>query len=172
MIYASVELNLKGLKRFQKAVSAGSEVTKKILTQWAARYRGFVQRRFISFSKGGGNWPPLKLGTIRGRIKGKGQGSPAILRNTGVMLAALNPVFVGSPGAYEKYEPMSVTVGFGGPGTYLDGASVSDIASFHNAGAGFLPERKIIVPPDVSTRRGMVSDAERGLGGQAKAMIG
>lgn len=139
-----------------------------MLKQWAARYRGFVQRRFNTFSKGGGDWKPLAASTVRQRRKGRSKGKPAILRDTGAMYAALTPTFVGAPGAVERRDALSVTVGFGGPGRHPGGqATVADIASFHDLGRG-VPQRKIIVPPSQEVLDAMSMDAERALEKLAK----
>jgi hypothetical protein len=88
----------------------------------------------------------------------------SILRNTGTLFAALNPVFTRKPGALEESIPFGVRVGYGGPAKHPKGkASIADIAGFHNAGAGHLPRRQIIVPPDQRTIDGMVADMERGM---------
>ncbi len=39
--------------------------------QWAVRYRAYTQERFDKFSKGGGDWAPLKESTKRRRRTGK-----------------------------------------------------------------------------------------------------
>jgi hypothetical protein len=175
MLEVTVQLDLRKLKKFRNELDKGSSSPHilRVLKQWAARYRGFVQRRFDKFSKGGGNWPPLAESTKRGRRKGtnkKAKVDFAILRDTGTLFAALNPSFSNAPGAIEKPTSFGVIVGYGGPGRYASGgrATVADIASFHNAGVGRLPKRQIIVPPDAATTQGMISDMERALGKMAR----
>jgi hypothetical protein len=173
MIEATVKVSLVGLKKFKGVISEGGPAVTKFLTQWAARYRGFIQLRFSKFSKGGGDWAPLAESTILARTKGRGSGKPAILRDKGFLFAALAPPFTSVPGALEKYDKLSVEVGYGGPGGYPDSSvTVADIASFHQVGGGRLPQRKIIVPPDQTTLDGMAKDAERSLNNDAKEMIG
>lgn len=173
MIDATVKVSLSGLKKFKGVIEQGGPAVKKFLSQWAARYRGFAQLRFSKFSKGGGDWASLAESTILARPKGRGSGKPAILRNRGFLFAALAPTFQSAPGAEEKYEKLSVEVGYGGPGGYPDASvTIADIASFHQVGGSFLPQRKIIVPPDAATLTGMASDAERALNADAKDKIG
>jgi hypothetical protein len=135
--------------------------------QWGARYRGFAQRRFARFSRGGGDWEQLKPSTLARRRKGKGKRVVAILRDTSTMFAALAPAFIGAAGALEQMLRDGIRVGFGGPGRHESGgtATIADIASFHQAGntSGGLPKREIIVEPDTPTRKLMASDMRRAL---------
>ena len=174
----TVKLDLKGLENFAKAIATNSPAIVKTLKQWGVRYRGFVQRRFNTYSKGGGDWPPLAPATIKRRRKGKRKGGKvAILRDTGTLFRALNPV-LGQPGQLEEYPgTFSVRLGIGGPvlhpgsGYGLKGtATIADIASFHNFGMG-VPKRQIIVEPDEPLKAKMAGDAERNLNKEAKDTI-
>jgi len=160
-----VNLQLTGLTNFYKSLSTNSPAILKTMKQWGARYRSFSQRRFDLFSKGGGNWPPLAESTIKRRRKGKRKsGTIAILRDTGTLFRALNPV-LGQPGSFEQVAGLfTVELGFGGASKHPNGtASIADIAKFHNFGMGHNPTRTIIVPPDAKTREAMAQDAERNL---------
>lgn len=169
MLQVKVLLNLKGLTKFYDSLGHNTPAVVKTLKQWGVRYRSFVQRRFDLFSKGGGNWPPLKPATIARRRKGPGQGKIAILRDTGTLFRALNPV-LGQPGSLEEIRPFAVVLGFGGASVHPNGkATIADIASFHNAGAGHLPKRQIIVMPSRELLRDMAGDAQRNLSAQADA---
>lgn len=199
------------MKRFaaQLGASTPPPPIQAALTQWAARYRGFAQRRFDKFSKGGGDWPPLTLGTIRARRSGKGAKSRSslariavkkngrvvghrlgaatrrkgnqlvnvtvsLLRDKGLLFAALNPTFGAAPGAVEQKRGLSVLVGYGGPARHGVGgsATIADIASFHDVGSGHLPKRQIIVPPDASVLSSMANDMQRALGRLGQDEIG
>lgn len=177
---ATVRLNLKPLKRFAAAVSADLRLTgngpvRRAMRQWAARYRSFAQQRFDVYSKGGGDWAPLKESTKRrrrkarkGRIRGATR-SFSILRDTGLMFQALNPVWSRKPGALQKDISFGVRVGYGGSAKHPGGkASIADIARFHDTGAGNLPKRLIIDSPDAKTVAAMAGDMERGLGQMAR----
>ncbi|HUU11866.1 MAG TPA: hypothetical protein VM431_15180 [Phycisphaerae bacterium] len=67
-----VKIDLSGLKRFQGFLDAGLRGTagpiRDAVRQWGARYRGAMQERMSIFSRGGGDWPPLKPATIARRI--------------------------------------------------------------------------------------------------------
>ena len=113
----TVTIDLRPLREFKAAVEDGGVSTKypqitRALKQWAARYRGFIRERFDIFSKGGGNWAPLAPATIAARRKGKKRkkAKPAILRDTGVLFAALSPTF-GKPGQIQEIIKFGVEVG-------------------------------------------------------------
>lgn len=154
-----VVVDMKRLDRFAAEIDRGLRSTqpgpmRTVLKQWAAVYRSFLQLRFVAFSRGGGDWPPLKPATIKAR-KGEGVGV-AILTDLALLKGALQPQFIGAPGALEEQIPFGIRVGYGGPDKHPGGgATVAEIASYHQTGAGRLPVREIIVPPDVSTERRM-----------------
>lgn len=167
----TVKLSLKGLEKFKRDIKKGTGSVKVMLKRWAFRYRGFVQRRFDQYSKGGGNWPPLAPSTIARRKKGSGKGKVAILRDTGLLFNALAPVFQNSPGSLEEYEGLSVLVGYGGASSHGNSSkTIADIAAFHDLGNG-VPKRQIIVVPNEATLKGMKKDAEKLLGEGAKKDI-
>lgn len=154
-----VRLNVNGLNRFGREVrrSFGGGPIDAMYKKWGARYLAFVRRRFVKFSRGGGDWAPLDPQTVKRRRKGKGRGGAATLRDTGTLLTALT---VGSPGNLFKRTSRGIRVGFGGPSRHPDGkATIADIARFHDAGSGDLPQRSIIVAPDAPTITRMNADA-------------
>ena len=74
MMERRVYLDLSGLRRFQSQVAAqldgvSAGPIRDAFRQWAARYRSAMQLRFDTFSKGGGDWPPLKIETKLGRTR-------------------------------------------------------------------------------------------------------
>jgi len=228
-----VTVNLGRLEGFREAIrlemigddNAGP--IRMAMHQWAVRYRSFLQRRFLAYSRGAGDWPPLRPSTIRRRRSalktglnrarasfksakarlqnaiaagtntaarrrrleaaqeknyaaarrlldaerarqlqietGTGTGI-AILRDTGLLFAALTPEFVGAEGQYQLDVEDGVLVGFGGPGAHPDGkATIADIAGFHQSGSGRLPQRRIVVPPDDQTQAAMQGDMRRAI---------
>lgn len=108
--------------------------------EWAFLYGSFIRRRYNTFSRGGGNWPPLKqatigarrVGTARSRAaaansKGDARSSLAfdrrgalvradrkvsILKDTGQLFNALS---INARGNVKKYVPYGVRFGIGGP---------------------------------------------------------
>lgn len=140
-IDGKVQITLEPLKKYRHTINrelksnANGHVSRAV-QKWAVRYRAFIQERFVTYSRGGGDWPPLK------RRKG------SILRDTGTLFAALNPVFTGRPGSVQEFVDGGVKVGFGGSAKHPSGnASVADIAGFHHFGKGNVPKRVILVEP-------------------------
>lgn len=176
MIKVTVKVDLEPLRRFNTELSrdlrgSGSGHIRAALKQWAVRYRSFVQERFDTFSKGGGDWPPLSPRTIAGRRKGRGsrrfaKGAVAILRDTGTLFGALSPTFTGKPGQLQEDIPFGVRVGYGGPHRYPSGgrATIADIAAFHQEGNSRLPKREIIVTPSERVLDQMAADMDRAIG--------
>lgn len=165
------------LKRFLESLNAQMTGTsdgpiRRAMRRWAARYRSFTQERFDRFSKGGGDWKPLEASTIRRRRKGiakiagavKGgpaliSSSPAILKDTGILFAAL----AGGAGSYEEHVPGGVWVGFGGGATHKKGhRTIADIAAMHDSGMG-VPKREILVEPPAAVTAAMQMDYEQAL---------
>jgi hypothetical protein len=94
----------------------------------------------------------------------EGEAKFAILVDTGLMFAALNPIFTDAPGQYQEETPGGIAVGFGGPERHPDGGpTIADIARFHNDGGGNLPQRKIVVPPTEDVKDAMVTYLQRGM---------
>lgn len=176
----TVKIDLSGLQRYQQAIAQDLRTrangpVRQAMHQWAARFRSFLQLRFDKFSKGGGDWPDLAESTKRRRQKarkthasrkksGSATRSFAILRDTGTLFAALTPAFARKPGQLQEDIPFGVRVGFGGPAKHPEGkTTIAAIAAAHQAGAGPLPVRKIVVPPDQATMDAMAGDMERAL---------
>lgn len=158
---SDVRINLNGkLSRFNRLVSGASlRVIGEVFQSWSKIFGAFIRTRFVRASRGDGTWPPLSPGTIRRRRKGKGSGSPSILRDTGLLFSHVVPTFQGL--AVQDHAPkFEATISFGGDATYPDGYTTSEIASFHQTGGGNLPQRKIIVPPDVKTKDQMAKVAK------------
>src|SRR4051812_36152391 len=84
-----VKVKIDGLERLRKAVLTNSALGREIANAWSTIYRAFTRQRFVKFSRGGGNWAPLAQSTLRQR-RGGGEGA-AILRDTGALLASLQP---------------------------------------------------------------------------------
>lgn len=182
-VNAKVVVDLRGLVRYKQEVAAGFAgqapgPIRDAMKQWGASYRSFAQLRFVKFSRGGGDWKPLKrqrtkdiAAARKKRAKGKAVKGAAILRNLNFMFAALGPT-LGVPGQLQENIRFGVAVGYGGPGKYPDGrATIRDIANFHQVGAGSLPVRKTIVKPDARTVKLMAGDMQRALNKMGDDMV-
>lgn len=133
------------------------ELPRSVYNQWAARYRSFLQHRFVGHSRGGGDWQPLKRKRKRGAKR-----KAAILRDTNTMFRVLDPAFKSGPGQLQEELPYGVRVGFGGTGNHPKAEmTVARLAEIHHFGLGHMPERRIIVDPDDAVQRAMVGDVER-----------
>lgn len=154
-VLQTFRLNLKPLKRLVRDLRL-EPVSPHLGRQWAQTYFGFAQRRFVKYSRGGGDWEPLKPATLARRRKGKGKTKTTILWDKeGSVLKALK---LGAKGSLFKSISRGVRVGFGGPARHPDGkATIADIARFHHKGnrKRNLPKRPIIVDPDTATVRDM-----------------
>lgn len=196
---SEVKLDLKGLESFGTAVNAQLNgqpgPVQSAIKLWAVRYRSFAQIRFDLYSRGGGDWKQLAASTIKQRRRGtksntlklraiyaqKQKADPAsvsmggvisILRDTGLLFNALNPVFNGAPGAIEDQIPFGVRVGYGGPQRHDNDkyATIADIASYHQEGnLPRMPSRKIIVDPPEDLLHVMAEDMQKAMVEVAKS---
>jgi len=167
-VAVTVNIDLSALihlsKQIEKGLQAHTGHIGNAFLQWARLYRAFAKERYDVYSKGGGDWPPLSPLTILARRHGKGGkfkrgkkayqaavasggGQVSILRDTNTLYKTLSPD-LGYPGQLQEDVPYGVVVGIGGPHLHPNGgATIADIASFHQAGSPKLPQRKIIVAP-------------------------
>ena len=175
----SGKVDIRGLTKFVKGIKAGSQIAGSgpvddMLKAWGARYVTFVRRRFVKFSRGGGDWKPLAASTKKARRGSKrrktrssraktktttrGSGKKfAILKDTGVLLRALS---IGAPGNLFKRVKGGIQVGFGGSAKHPgEKAKIADIAAYHNVGGKNLPKRQILAKPDAKTIAAMKAAA-------------
>lgn len=174
LIGISVQVKIDGLKKFaQYFTSPVADPVRKMYVQWGARMRGFLQERFNTYSRGGGDWPDLAASTKeqrRGPAKhNKGKARKfSILRDTNTLYTALDTTFANAPGAIQEDLENGIRIGFGGAARYQNGksiATIADIAGFHQLGMGYNPIRQIIVGPDPQTLQGMQKDGDRAIKG-------
>ncbi len=143
----------------------------KMFKRWAARYSGFTRRRFQVLSRGGslkGKWAPLAPSTIRRRRKGKGKGSPAILKDTALLFNALT---IKAQGNFTKRIPDGIRYGFAdSPHPGAGGLTYRRLATIHQEGnpKKNLPARPILVEPDAITVSGMMDDLRDATIGSAR----
>lgn len=124
-------------------------------------YMGFSRERFVTNSRGGGNWPALAPSTLRGRRRGGASAeatsrvlaargvaprSAAILIDTATLIGSI------TPGTHA-----TETI----PGGIRVGTEVG-YAVHHQQGGPGLPQREIFVQPDRPTASLMQTAIERG----------
>lgn len=142
-----VKVKIDGLARLRKAAFHNPALGREVAGAWSIIYRAFTRMRFFKLSRGGGDWPPLKASTLRQRRKGKGEGTAAILRDTGALFASLQPD-LGTGGLIQSEpRPLGFTAFLGGGQTYQSGPTLAEVATWHHTGAGNLPVREILVQP-------------------------
>ena len=147
-ISANIGIDLSGMRKYTGELPIR---TRRILEMWVIRYRTFIQRRFDRFSKGGGDWAPLKYR------------SGTILRDTNTLFTAMSPTLTPPPGSVNIFSVDSVEIGFGGQASHPGGPTIRQIAEWHHNGDGNLPIRQIIVIPPQSLINSMANDAHREL---------
>lgn len=157
MATGTATVDLRPFHRLTKHIHDVDGPFHRAMLRWGVRNREFLQKRFARLSRGGGEWPPLKRKRKRGKLS-----LARVLRDTGLLLAVLSPVFAGIPGAIEKKIRKGIRIGYGGPARHRDGTvAIAQIAHWHQVGAGNLPVRKIIIPPSQRVRRLMAKDLEQ-----------
>lgn len=187
---SAVTLNIRPLLKFDRAVMAGlkggaqSNEIRRGFKQMAVVFRAWAKERFSTFSRGGGDWAALKPSTVARRKKGKARklsmtrggktrtktvsaGTVSILYDTKTLFGGLDPTFNPSKGAMQKDIPFGIRVGFGGAARHPKGkgASIADIAGFHQAGNTNMRPREIVVVPPLSKQNEFARILEDALGG-------
>jgi len=160
----SYKLDLRPLDRVVRDVRAACqragtiEPMDRLFSLWGVRYLAFAKRRFSTFSRGGGDWPPLRRARRRvARPTWSGPRKHAILVDTGTLFGALD---IGAPGNLYRRTSGGFEVGFGGPARHPKGRlTIARLAAIHNQGLPPVPRRQIIVLPDSQTAKGMKADA-------------
>ncbi len=141
----SVDVRRIGVRGLAEAMrkSTASGPLRNGLRQAGAIYLGAMRQRYVRAARGDGTWQPLAASTIAGRRKGKGSGSPEILRDTGLLL---NSLTLGGRGSIAKDEPSRILVGTAIPyGKHHQRPTTP----------GRPPKRAFLVPPDERTRLAM-----------------
>jgi len=162
-----VNVDLSGLRDMLREMAGGASSNSlmgRMFKTWAQIYRSDMQERFDRYSKGGGDWPPLAPSTIYKRRHGAGGrfkrgrrayrralatggGQVSVLRDTGMLFAALNPE-PGAPGSFEQIIKDGIIVGYGGGAVHPKARiSIAELAAIHDQGKGRVPQREIIVEP-------------------------
>ena len=154
-----VKVAIDGLQRIRKAILNNAPLAREISQAWEIVYRSFVRLRFHKQSRGGGEWPALKPSTLRRRRK-QGAGA-AILRDTGALFASIQPTLSSGGLLQSEPRPLGFTIFLGGGGTYNNGPTLTEVATYHHEGGGRLPKREILVAPDRETIRKMSQHAHR-----------
>jgi len=150
------QVNTNPIRKLYKvlaAVGSGSSHprVREMYKTWTRIYRTYIHERFQTYSRGGGDWPPLAKRTVD-RKK-----SSLILIETRTLINAVDPGKYNAPGSYARQQGQGIVIGYGGsvvhPTAAKSGRSftIAQIAEFHHDGGPRLPRRRIIVGPDRET---------------------
>lgn len=144
----NIDITITGIDDIRRKLT-DDRLAQKLGTAWGMIYLSFMKFRFIKFSQGGGDWPPLAQSTKDGR-RGNGD-KAAILRNTNLMFASLSAVgFIVLASVNGDLAVINIKLDLSR--RYPNGqATVADVALFHDKGGGRLPQRKIFENPDPLT---------------------
>jgi len=158
----TVNVNLSGLRKFRETLEGDlrrkeNGPIREALHTWAVLITRFLTARWRQYSRGAGDWRPLKAATLaQKRRKGL---LPFILRAFDETFQAFAPEIAKKPGRLTEDIPFGIRFGFGGgmayPHSHGKGITLKEIAEIHQGGLGNVPVRKIIVPPDTTTRAQM-----------------
>jgi len=162
---ASVVLNLRNLDRFKRELRGGrSREVRGALDEWGRLYADFTKRRFVKFSRGGGNWRQLAQSTIEAKRR-RGAANPTrILVDTGLLLGELEPRVGGFSGVRSTKRGMQLRLDMSAmSSSYARGNTTGDVAGYHNTGGGRLPRRQIFIQPTKELRRKMAQAMQRAI---------
>lgn len=199
-ITIKVTVDLKGFDRGRALIAEGlsggvgsANPLRAGFHQAARRYEAFTRRRFNQYSRGGGDWAPLSISTIRARnarlanvprrrakqtnagfsslARSRGRGGAALVAAPGGARVSIlrdtgtlfTALTIGATGNDTRDIPNGITYGLGGPARHPGGPTIVQIATWHHQGAGHNPRRQIIVDPDQPTLRRMAGDIGEGV---------
>lgn len=128
MITAQLQLSLKGISLAKVALTNPSPAARAELQ---SVYQTFTRERFDKASEGGAGWKPLK------------KGSPPILRKTGEMREGLSIELTLKPKTVARLKNRKAHSKAKMP--------IEKLLTIHHYGLGRVPERRILVQPDVKT---------------------
>jgi len=159
---ARVTVDISGLKNIERILKAdlrqkSNGPIRKAMRQWAIDYNRFLKRRFLRYSRGGGDWRSLADSTVR-----KKKGNKKILRDTETLRKELF-AFFGKRQLKHVVNGVSIQYGKGinHPESNL---SVGRLTEVHQKGISpNLPRRPIIVSPSPQLKRKMNQTMQRAL---------
>jgi len=140
----TVDVDVPGLAGMAR-MFGNKKLADRIGAAWSKIYTSWTQQRFVLFSRGGGDWPGLSPSTLKKR---RGKAGAAILRDTGLLFAALNgiagKVFNVVWVADGQSKRVGLTATLTSSQSYRNGPSIGQVAKYHQDGGGRLPQRVIL----------------------------
>ena len=158
----AVEFDITGLDNLIRTYQGKTRASDQAMKDLAFIYLADTRKRYVKFSRGGGDWKALKPATIRNRRKGKktkktprgssgtGNKNAQILRDTGLLLNSLTPGTTGS--LVRRIGATKIRVGYSTarhPNTKM---TFQELADIHHRGLGNVPARPIFVEPSSGAR--------------------
>ena len=154
-----IKVEVPGLSKMRKIIESNPALSSRVSDAWATRFRAWVRQRFAAFSRGAGDWAPLRLVTLLRRRRARAglvDLNAAILRDTGALFASTQPT-LGNTGLIKSTKhKLGFTAELGG-----NGGELGRIALYHQTGAGKLPQRKIMEKPPAKVTQAMANDAKK-----------
>lgn len=155
MLAATQKVSLGRHQALSKAISSGSGPVREVLQSWEKIYVAFILKRFDKFSRGGGDWPKLKPGTIRAK------GSSAILVDKRYLRMGLATGIRST-----SHSGARIVFAFTSRSLHPTAKMpIAELATIHNEGEGIVPKRQILVRPDQQTVKQLLAMAGRRLSG-------
>ena len=157
---ARVQLNLGPFKRLKKSIKGPLQgKVLKAVERLIPIYRLFIWKRFLRFSKGGGNWKKLRSSYIK--EKKRAGYSTKILERTGILKNQLR-LLAGKKGVLVRSRKYGLTVQFAPRKKYRNGMFVKDVLTIHDKGLG-QSRRVVLVSPDNKVFQKMAKTVEKGI---------
>lgn len=149
--WVKVTINLNGrVQRLVEVVEGDPKALEGVFKAMDRIYRAFVRLRWRTFSRGGGNWKPLRPRTIARK------GHARILFDTELAYDSVSPefeeVFSIKP---DKRTQFKADVTFGSKKQYPSGITVNEVMGYHQEGTDNMPARPVLVSPDLRTKKSM-----------------
>lgn len=148
------------LKRLLR-ISENPEFVQRTFQAWLEIYQSYAAEQFDRNSAGGGDWEELKPATLAARRR-RGNNDESILQDTGAIRENLDRIIgfsnsdapvIGDSTRYIGFQddgtPHPKWVNKNGRWTMAPGdLTIAELAELHQNGAGNLPQRPILIPPD------------------------
>lgn len=174
------------LKRFDDLLAAvradlagtGNGPLRKGIRNAGVVYLQNMQERFLQFSRGGGDWPPLSPVTLMRRLR-RGKGGKTLKRprrltalnshmlyDTKTLYEGLTPQYPATAaGQVFEDTPNGMRMGYGGNAIHpaTGKVRVADVASWQHNGTRRIPPRQILVVPATSAQAQMQVAMQKGL---------
>jgi hypothetical protein len=158
-IKAKLRTDLRNLQALRRDTLNGTGAVADAMDDWRRLYSSFTLRRFDVWSRGGGDWPPLRNPRRKKKNRNK------ILVLTGFMRARLAAAIT-----VVAHTARSITFALIDSTRHPDAdMPVDELMAIHDQGLG-LPQRRILVAPDATVLQQMREAGVRRLTARARGV--